>query len=143
MASQCVLILEADRKSGIALRDLVAECDYQAVLEQNFSAAIDRAGKLSPSVIVVGNSASATDSFDLLRELRTQLPDIPVVLLTDKGSIEMAVRAIQEEGAYHYFEKPVDADRLRLVLDRAVELGDAKRENVTPSFSCTKTSSRY
>src|SRR5438876_3949056 len=129
MASQCVLILEANRKSGIALQDLVAECDYQAVLEQNFSAAIDRAGKLSPSVIVVGNSASATDSFDLLRELRTQLPDIPVVLLTDKGSIEMAVRAIQEEGAYHYFEKPVDANRLRLVLDRAVELGDAKREN--------------
>jgi DNA-binding NtrC family response regulator len=129
MASHCVLILEADRKSGIALRDLIAECDYEAVLEQNVSAAIDRAGKLSPSVIVVGNSASATDSFDLLRELRAQQPDIPVVLLTDRGSIEMAVRAIQEEGAYHYFEKPVDANRLRLVLDRAVELGEAKREN--------------
>jgi DNA-binding NtrC family response regulator len=129
MASPCVLILEADRKSGIALRDLIAECDYEAVLEQNVSAGIDRAGKLSPSVIVVGNSASATDSFDLLRELRAQQPDIPVVLLTDKGSIEMAVRAIQEEGAYHYFEKPVDTNRLRLVLDRAVELGEAKREN--------------
>jgi DNA-binding NtrC family response regulator len=129
MASPCVLILEADRKSGIALRDLIAEGDYEAVLEQNVSAAIDRAGKLSPAVIVVGNSASATDSFDLLRELRAQQPDIPIVLLSDLGSIEMAVRAIQEEGAYHYFEKPVDAKRLRLVLDRAVELGEAKREN--------------
>ena len=129
MASHCVLIIEADRQSGIALRDLIAECDYEAVLEQNVSAAIARASELGPSVIVAGNSASATDSFDLLRELRAQQPDIPVVLLTDRGSIEMAVRAIQEEGAYHYFETPVDANRLRLVLDRAVELGEAKREN--------------
>jgi len=54
---------------------------------------------------------------------------IPVILLAERGSIEIALRAIQDEGAYHYFEKPVDANKLRVVLDKAVELNEAKREN--------------
>ena len=41
----------------------------------------------------------------------------------------MAVRALQEEGAYHYFEKPIDFDKLRIVLERAIEYGAARREN--------------
>src|SRR5688500_8824758 len=41
----------------------------------------------------------------------------------------MALHIGQDEGAYHYFEKPVDADKLRIVLDRAVEFSEAKREN--------------
>jgi len=39
------------------------------------------------------------------------------------------MRAIQDEGAYHYFEKPVDFDKFRAVLERAVELSeDAARK---------------
>jgi DNA-binding NtrC family response regulator len=52
-----------------------------------------------------------------------------MILLTESGSIEMALRSIQEEGAYYYFERPVDANKLRLVLERAVELTESRREN--------------
>jgi DNA-binding NtrC family response regulator len=41
----------------------------------------------------------------------------------------MALRAIQEEGAYHYFEKPIDMKKLRIVVERAVEYAEARREN--------------
>ena len=39
------------------------------------------------------------------------------------------MRAIQEEGAYHYFEKPVDPEKFLVVLERAVELAETRREN--------------
>jgi DNA-binding NtrC family response regulator len=49
--------------------------------------------------------------------------------LTGQGSVEMALRAIQQEGAYHYFEKPIDIRKLRIVVDKAVEYGRARRDN--------------
>ena len=50
-------------------------------------------------------------------------------LINDHGSVEDALRAIQEEGAYHYFEKPLDPNKLRIVLERAIELSEARRDN--------------
>lgn len=72
---------------------------------------------------------ASTDGFDVLRHVRAQQFSVPVIRLAESGTVELAMRAIQEEGAYHYFEKPVDADKLRVVLDRAVELTQARREN--------------
>ncbi|MBA3712981.1 MAG: sigma-54-dependent Fis family transcriptional regulator, partial [Pyrinomonadaceae bacterium] len=40
----------------------------------------------------------------------------------------MAVRAIQEEGAYHYFEKPIDLNKLSHVVERAIQDGAARRD---------------
>src|SRR5919112_6009920 len=57
------------------------------------------------------------------------LPETAVILLTGQGTVEMALRAIQEEGAFHYFEKPIDFEKLRLVVERAVEYAVARREN--------------
>ena len=129
MSSQPVLIIDFDRHSGEALTELITAWGYQVSLEQEGPAGIGRISELNPSVIIAGSSPPSVVGFHLLREIRALQPDIPVVLLTGDGSVEMAVLAIQEEGAYHYFEKPVDANKLKLVLDRAVELSAAKREN--------------
>src|SRR5688572_18007613 len=129
MSSRRILIIDPDRSSGEALKTLIADWEYDVLLEHDASRGIAVVGESDPSVIVAGSSPSSGDGFHLLREIRALQPETPVVLLTGAGSIEMAVHAIQEEGAYHYFEKPVDAYKLRIVLDRAVELSDAKREN--------------
>jgi DNA-binding NtrC family response regulator len=129
MPSRTVLIIDADVNSGPALRDTVSGWDYAAILEQNLTGALNSAAGVRPDVIIAGTSDSNSDAFHLLREIRAQEPHIPVLLLADSGSVEMAVRAIQEEGAYHYFERPVDTSKLKIVLDRAIELSEAKREN--------------
>src|SRR5207244_560889 len=64
-----------------------------------------------------------------LRELRLQLPHTPIILTARNTSIEIALRAIQEEGADHYFEKPVDAEKFMVVLERVTELAETRREN--------------
>ncbi|MEP6635258.1 MAG: sigma-54 dependent transcriptional regulator [Acidobacteriota bacterium] len=129
MSSRRVLIIDPDHSAGEALQAVLSGWDYDVLLAQDTSQGIVASGDSDQSVIIASSAGSGGDSFAILRELRAQQPETPVVLLAAAGSIEMALHAIQEEGAYHYFEKPVDAQKLRIVLDRAFELNEAKREN--------------
>src|SRR5262249_29260098 len=53
--------------------------------------------------------------------------DITVVLLTAQGTLETAVEAIKQ-GAYDYLAKPIDPQRLKILLDQIVERNDTRRE---------------
>ncbi len=129
MSAPRILILDPNAESGNALQQLIASWGFDVVLGQNSSLPTQVMLRTDPSVIIDSSSLLSGDGFDLLREMRALRSDIPVVLIAEKTSVERAMRAIQEEGAYHYFEKPVDANKLHLVLDRALELTEAKREN--------------
>src|SRR2546425_5972765 len=124
-----ILVIDSDAKSGQALQRLISSWGYDAILEQNGSLDLAFIAKTDPAVIVDSPGLISEGSFDILRLVRKQQTEIPVILLAETGSVELAIRAIQEEGAFYYFEKPVDDNKLRLVLDRAVELTEAKREN--------------
>ena len=127
LSSRRILVVDADPNSGETLRRLIESWGYDALLDQN---GFDEAEFLQndPAVVIHCESPSS-DNFNLLHLIRSQRSDVPVILVAETGTVEKAMRAIQEEGAYHYFEKPVDANKLRVVLDRAVELTEARREN--------------
>jgi len=129
MSSHSVLIYERDRESGSFLRNLLATWGYQAIVADNLPAALKAINEFKPALVVDGGSNDGNEDFALVREIRLTDAELPVVLLTDQGSVENAVHAIQQEGVYHYFAKPIDPHKFRLVLDRAVELTQAKREN--------------
>ena len=129
LSSHRILLLDSDADSGEALKKQIASWGYDVTLSLKGTSSLDSITKLDPDVIIEGGSPAGGEPFSVLRELQKQQTGIPVILLAERGSVELAVRAIQDEGAYHYFEKPVDSDKLRVVLDRAVELNEAKREN--------------
>ena len=129
MSSRRALIIDPDHKSSEELGDLIAGWGYEVALAQDQAGAIARMNEFDPAVVISGSSSSDENHFNLLREFRSVQPDTPVVLLTTDGSVETAVTAIQEEGAYYYLEKPVEPDKLRRVLEQAVELGKTHREN--------------
>jgi DNA-binding NtrC family response regulator len=64
---------------------------------------------------------------DLLRALKDQLTDMTFILLTAQGTVESAVEAIKD-GAYDYLTKPVDPQRLQILLTKAVERQETLRE---------------
>jgi DNA-binding NtrC family response regulator len=129
MSSRSVLIFERDRDSGAFLHDLLTTWGYQTTIASDFAAALKAINELRPVLVVDSGSTESAEDFALVRAIRLQDVDLPVVLLTNKDAIDKSVEIVHQEGVYHYFEKPLDPGRLRLVLDRAVELADAKREN--------------
>lgn len=124
-----VLIVDDEPVIAESLRELLTEWGFDAAAEGNGYAGLARAENFHPAVIITDVMMPELDGFGLLREVRARFPETAVILLTGKGSVEMAVRAIREEGAYHYFEKPIDYGTLRLVVERAVEYNEARREN--------------
>ncbi len=72
-------------------------------------------------VLVSDICMPGVDGMDLLRHLRAQNRDLPVVLLTGEPQLDTAIEAV-ELGAVQYLTKPVEAETLRRVVDRAVQL---------------------
>ena len=58
------------------------------------------------------------EGIEILRQLRADMPSVPVVMISGHGTIETAVEAIKI-GAYDFLEKPFKSDRLLLVVERA------------------------
>jgi two-component system nitrogen regulation response regulator NtrX len=70
---------------------------------------------------------SRLDGLQVLDVVKSQHPDLPIVMISGHGNIETAVSAIKA-GAYDFIEKPFKADRLVLVAERALEASRLKRE---------------
>jgi two-component system, NtrC family, nitrogen regulation response regulator NtrX len=92
--------------------------------------ALAAVGARRPSLVIldIWLQGSRLDGLEILRELKRDHPNLPVVMISGHGNIETAVAAIKQ-GAYDFIEKPFKADRLLLVVERAVEAARLKREN--------------
>src|SRR5436190_342287 len=124
-----VLIIDDDRQHAEVLSESMRAAEYEVRLVAPGPSALEMVESFTPTAIVIDPSADGYDPFALLRELRIQQPHTPVILTARNSSVELALRAIQEEGAYHYFEKPADPEKFLAVLEGATELAEARREN--------------
>jgi DNA-binding NtrC family response regulator len=69
--------------------------------------------------------------FDLMRRLREQTPDLPVIIMTAFGSIDTAVEAISS-GAVDYVSKPMNVEEIRAAVQRVLERRQEARALLTP-----------
>ena len=69
------------------------------------------------------------DGIDILKAVKRDHPEVPVVIISGHGNIEIAVAAIKQ-GAYDFIEKPFNIDQLLVVIRRAHgNLAGLRREN--------------
>jgi DNA-binding NtrC family response regulator len=115
-----VLIVEDDRRTLDGLTELVRSWGYNTEGASDGENALQKIGAFRPSIIVTDLVMPHMDGLALLRVLRDQLSDLTVILLTAQGTVESAVEAIKE-GAYDYLTKPVDMQRLEILLRKATE----------------------
>ncbi|AWK87043.1 sigma-54-dependent transcriptional regulator [Azospirillum thermophilum] len=83
-----------------------------------------------PSLVVldIWLQGSRLDGLQILEQLMRDHANLPVIMISGHGNIETAVSAIKI-GAYDFIEKPFKADRLLLMVERAIEAARLKREN--------------
>ena len=99
MSTPSVLIFDRDAHSGSSLRDLLAAWGYHPVVTDDIPAALKVLDELKPVVVLDGGSGND------FREIREQNLDLSVVPI----------------------EKPVDPSKLRVLIDRAIELDLARK----------------
>src|SRR5499427_10076854 len=124
-----VLIVDDEQAAREGLSEIVSAWGWEVHQASDGIEALRVAGEIEPSAIISDVIMPRLDGFSLLAKLREELPDTAVILLTGQASIEDAMRAVKEEGAFYYFEKPINTRQLSLVLQRAVEQSATHHEN--------------
>ncbi|MBY0519438.1 MAG: sigma-54 dependent transcriptional regulator [Sphingomonas sp.] len=124
-------ILVVDDEQDI--RELVAgvleDEGYETRLAADSDAALEAIASRRPSLVLldVWLKDSRLDGLELLDELKRRDPSIPVLVISGHGNLDTAVSAIRR-GAADFIEKPFEADRLLLLVERATETERLKRE---------------
>ena len=75
----------------------------------------------TPDLVVTDVKLGDMNGLDILAKIKKNAPDIPVIVMTAFGSIEMAVQAMNK-GAFNFITKPFDRDTLILSCKKALEL---------------------
>jgi DNA-binding NtrC family response regulator len=122
-----VLIVEDDPATRTGLAELVQAWGFQTDEAADGEEAMRKVTTFRPAIIVSDLVMPRMGGADLLHALKEQLSDITFILLTAQGTVDSAVEAIKE-GAYDYLSKPVDPQRLQILLQKAVERQDTLRE---------------
>jgi two-component system nitrogen regulation response regulator NtrX len=87
-----------------------------------------RARKPTLLILDIWMAGGGMDGLELLDMVKALDSDLPVIMISGHGNIETAVSAIKR-GAYEFLEKPFKSDRLLLVVERALEATNLRREN--------------
>ena len=127
-ASDALLVVEDDAAQRVGLQQLLKSWGYDVDAASNGEDALVRASSTRPTIVLTDLVMPRMGGLDLLKALRQQYDaEVTVVLMTAQGTVETAVEALKQ-GAYDYVTKPVDPQRLKILLDQIVERHDTLRQ---------------
>jgi DNA-binding NtrC family response regulator len=125
--SDRILIVEDDAAQRVGLQQLLRSWGFAVESATDGQDALEKVGLVRPTIVLSDLVMPRLSGLDLLAQLRQEDPDLTVVLMTAQGTVETAVTAIKQ-GAYDYISKPVEPQRLKILLDQIIERHDTQRE---------------
>ena len=125
-----ILVVDDEADIREMVSGILEDEGHQTRVARDSDEALDSIMERRPSLVVldIWLQGSRLDGLEVLAIIKKQHPELPVVIISGHGNIETAVTAIKR-GAYDYIEKPFNADRLILVVQRALEAARLEREN--------------
>ncbi|MGD0579263.1 MAG: sigma-54 dependent transcriptional regulator [Bryobacteraceae bacterium] len=116
-----ILIVDDDERQRDALAAMLSGCDFDTQLAADGQEALERLATFSADAIVADLVMPRMDGFELLRYLKDRGDLTPAIVLTGFGSMEKALSAVHDLGAFWYLEKPVEPRAFRTLLERAIQ----------------------
>lgn len=126
-----ILIIDDERDIRELISDILQDEGFTTRLAANSDQCMAELEKEPPSLMIldIWLKDSGMDGIDILKAAKRDHPEVPVVIISGHGNIEIAVAAIKQ-GAYDFIEKPFNIDQLMVVIRRAMETSRLRRENV-------------
>ncbi|KKJ75485.1 ATPase AAA [Kiloniella litopenaei] len=137
-----ILIIDDEADIRMALSGILEDEGYIVREAANSQEALATIHARRPSLVVldIWLNNSELDGIGILEAIKHDYNDLPVVMMSGHGTIETAVSAIKI-GAFDFVEKPFKSDRLLLIINRAIELSELRRENERLKVSAAVQSS--
>ncbi len=123
-------ILVADDEKNIreGLREALALDGYEVLTAADGQEAMEAVTRGDVDLLITDLKMPRLSGEELLKGVTSQFPTLPVIILTGHGTIESAVQAMHD-GAYDFLTKPVNLDRLSLLVKRALASRELAQQN--------------
>ncbi len=123
-----ILVVDDDSAHRTMLRTLLSGWQYDIIEADDGSTAIEKVRERPFDLVLMDVRMLKVSGLEALDEIKAFNPAIPVIIMTAYSSLETAVEAIKK-GAYDYLTKPLDFDKLKITIKRAMEHIRLKEEN--------------
>jgi DNA-binding NtrC family response regulator len=124
-----ILVVDDEPTARSALSEILAGEGYAVETAGDGFKALARYDEHGADVVLTDLKMPGMDGVELMCKLREKDPELPVVVMTAFGAIETAVAAMRK-GAANYLTKPLNADELILVVQRALAAWEIRQEAV-------------
>ena len=126
-----ILIVDDERDIRELISDILQDEGYTTRLAGSSDACMAAIAEETPALLIldIWLKDSNMDGIDILKLVKRDHPEVPVVIISGHGNIEIAVAAIKQ-GAYDFIEKPFNIDQLMVVIRRGMETSRLRRENL-------------
>ncbi len=124
-----VLLIADDEKNIRSGLDLAfTDEGYTVITAADGKEAWDKLQKNYVDLVITDLRMPGMDGYELLKRISSSYPTLPVIVLTGHGTIETAVETMRD-GAVDFFTKPVDIDKLILVVKKTVAASSLAEQN--------------
>ncbi len=125
-----ILIVDDEKDIRELIADILKDEGFATRTAANSDACMEAINAEAPALMIldIWLKDSRMDGIDILKTVKRDNPDIPIIIISGHGNIEIAVAAIKQ-GAYDYIAKPFNIDQLMVVITRAMETSRLRREN--------------
>ena len=108
-----ILIIDDEKDICFLISEILKDEEYITDHALNSDQAIDKFKSINPDLVIldVWLSNSKLDGIELLNKFKSLKQNIPVIIISGHGTVDMAVTAIKS-GAYDFLEKPFNSDKL-------------------------------
>ena len=122
-----ILIVDDEPFNLDLLEQELADLGYPSERASDGKQALEKIAKLEPDLVLLDYRMPEMNGIDVLREIRQRKKDLPVIMITAYGTIDVAVEAVKA-GADDFITKPFDPEHLAVVVKKALERSQLKQD---------------
>ena len=115
-----ILIVDDEKNYLLVLEALLGPQGYEIITVNNAHDALRSAREADLDLVITDVKMPGMSGMELLEECKKIKPELPVIIMTAYGSIEMAVEAMKKN-AYDYITKPFQNEQLKLTVKKALD----------------------
>lgn len=128
MRNESILIADDDADIRAGMVEIVKMAGFNVDYASDGYEAIEKLKDRFFDIVITDLAMPRKDGMELLKHINEHSPATACIIITGVGTVENAVEAMKQ-GAFDYLSKPVKADEVILVVERALEVRDLQREN--------------
>jgi len=122
-----ILVVDDQQQVADTVVEIMSRAGYSATAAYGGMEAVKRFQEGDYQLVITDLKMPEVNGMDLLKTIKGIDAKVPVIVVTGYGTVKKAVEAIKI-GAYDFIEKPVDRDKLELIVERALERYDLSKQ---------------